>query len=548
MSLDLLAELDDLDGGDEEEVDELPVANGLKRTHDDMEGEGEGGDEDMSDDDEEAEARKKNLEAQLTEKLKGADDVKTVAKLLNSKNFQETLKKMEHFKSIPRLPEHNTGPVEDDPEYKLIVHANNLISDIDSEVLVVHKFLRDQYAPRFPELEQLVPSPYDFARAIKAIGTEPDVTKADLRAVLPPATVMIISVTATTTNGKPLPSEKLQKIFEAVDMLVALEDAKRKIYEYVESRMAFLAPNMTILVGASTAAKLMGAAGGLTALSKIPASNLQVIGANKKTNTGLSVLGQERHRGFIYYSDLVLDVPAEFKMKTTRVLAAKCTLAARIDAVREAADGHQGQRLREEVEKKIEKMLEPPPGKSIKPLAAPIERTSKKRGGRRVRKIKQQYVMTEVRKAANRMAFNVAEDEALYMDSTEGLGTLGNTGKVRMNADERVKVKVNEKKHKLLKVPSTSKPTSGLASSIAFTPVQGIELANPQANEERLKQLNDKYFSGFQSYIKVGSGTLPGSTSSAPPGSMGPPPPRPPAAAAPSNAMGPRPPRPPKPA
>jgi hypothetical protein len=31
------------------------------------------------------------------------------------------------------------GPVEEDPEYKLIVQANNLTVDIDSEILVVHK-------------------------------------------------------------------------------------------------------------------------------------------------------------------------------------------------------------------------------------------------------------------------------------------------------------------------------------------------------------------------------------------------------------------------
>ena len=33
--------------------------------------------------------------------------------------------------------------------------------------------------------------------------------------------------------------------------------------------MAFIAPNLSTIIGASTAAKLMGAAGGLTALSKV---------------------------------------------------------------------------------------------------------------------------------------------------------------------------------------------------------------------------------------------------------------------------------------
>lgn len=93
MSLDLLADLDDLDGGDDEELLETPAPAGTKRTRAEMEdanGEAEEGD-DMSDEEDEA-ARKQDLEAALAEKLKGADDVKTVAKLLGSKGFQETLK------------------------------------------------------------------------------------------------------------------------------------------------------------------------------------------------------------------------------------------------------------------------------------------------------------------------------------------------------------------------------------------------------------------------------------------------------------------------
>ena len=48
-----------------------------------------------------------------------------------------------------------------------------------------------------------------------------------------------------------------------------LNDYKKRIFDYVESRMAFIAPNLSTIIGASTAAKLMGAAGGLTALSKV---------------------------------------------------------------------------------------------------------------------------------------------------------------------------------------------------------------------------------------------------------------------------------------
>ena len=39
---------------------------------------------------------------------------------------------------------------------------------------------------------------------------------------------------------------------------VTLEEMKQKILTYVQSRMTFIAPNLTVIVGASTAAKLMG--------------------------------------------------------------------------------------------------------------------------------------------------------------------------------------------------------------------------------------------------------------------------------------------------
>ena len=59
-----------------------------------------------------------------------------------------------------------------------------------------------------------------------------------------------------------LSEEELQRIEEACDMALQLSQAKHRIYEYVESRMSFIAPNLSVIVGASTAAKIMGGWGG----------------------------------------------------------------------------------------------------------------------------------------------------------------------------------------------------------------------------------------------------------------------------------------------
>ncbi len=47
--------------------------------------------------------------------------------------------------------------------------------------------------------------------------------------------------------------------------------------------MSFVAPNLSAIVGSSIAARLMGLAGGLTALSKMPAGNIQLLGNKSKT-------------------------------------------------------------------------------------------------------------------------------------------------------------------------------------------------------------------------------------------------------------------------
>lgn len=100
-----------------------------------------------------------------------------------------------------------------------------------------------------------------------------------------------------------------QQIDEACDMAIELNNFKQKIFEYVESRMAFIAPNLSVIIGASTAAKIMGIAGGLTKLSKMPACNVLVLGQQKKTLSGFSQVTLLPHTGFIYYSDIVQDTP-----------------------------------------------------------------------------------------------------------------------------------------------------------------------------------------------------------------------------------------------
>ena len=58
--------------------------------------------------------------------------------------------------------------------------------------------------------------------------------------------------------------------------------------------------------------------------------------------------------------------------------------------------------MQAEMKKKVEKMQEPAPAKQHKVLPVPDMEAKKRRGGRRFRKMKERYGLTDMRKAANR--------------------------------------------------------------------------------------------------------------------------------------------------
>ena len=121
----------------------------------------------------------------------------------------------------------------------------------------------------------------------------------NLAGILPPAVIMSVLVTATTTTGQTLSDVEWTAVERACDLSDRLEEARRKvkgsvilpelccsnnsflgwwkkIFTYVSSRMNMLAPNLSAIVGTTVAAKLLGVAGGLSALAKMPACNVHV--------------------------------------------------------------------------------------------------------------------------------------------------------------------------------------------------------------------------------------------------------------------------------
>jgi U4/U6 small nuclear ribonucleoprotein PRP31 len=285
-------------------------------------------------------------------------------------------------------------------------------------------FIRDRYRPKYLELESLILNPLDYAKTVKLIANETNITKLDLTNVLPPASIMVVKTAATTTRGQPLSDKEIAIVTTACDMALDLDAAKRKILDYVQSRMFIFAPNLSAFIGMQTASKLVGATGSINGVAKTLSCNLATLGAKRALHTGFAVTHAEGAQGFLYQSALVQRIAHNYRKQARQRISAKLVLLARIDTQHESPGGSAGRAMRENLDKAVRKLQIPPEHCGPCALPAPLEPISKKHGGKCVRRMKEHNAMTEMRKLQNRVKFGEQEEEVGFGDETEGLGML----------------------------------------------------------------------------------------------------------------------------
>ena len=344
-----------------------------------------------------------------------------------------------------------------------------------------------------------------------------------------------------------MPEHELATTLRACEMTLSLDRAKLVLTSYVQSRMNIFAPNLTALIGSLTAAQLLNFAGGVTGLAKTPACNIPPLGSKKQSQTGFATNVGVRHQGFLYHSPIIQGIPNDLKKQALRVVSGKLVLAARVDRVHQSPDGSTGEELRQACLDRLEKLTEPPPNRGAKALPVPDDKPSRKRGGRRARKAKEATAMTDLRKAQNRMAFGKEEKEVGYGtgETTKGLGMIGqeNDGRIRKSVvDQRTRARLSKKNPGWGGTVSTiggmvsslksfgqggmggnttslraqGLRTSGVGvmggtqSSIAFTPVQGLELVDPKVRAELKRKRDgdeDRWFKGG-TFTQVGNASM----------------------------------------
>ncbi|KAG2386813.1 hypothetical protein C9374_001848 [Naegleria lovaniensis] len=389
--------------------------------------------------------------------------------LLQDATFNRHMFKIKEFTKTEGKILKTGASLQEDEEYPYILASNSYILSIDQEIDSLFIQLKGFYAEKFKDLENNVTDPVNYVQTVLRIGngvplvaprgTSSTFSDIDLSDLLPPSTIMILKVTAANegTFTVSLSEDKWKKIEQLCRDILQLDESKENILDYVSMRMAYVAPNLSALVGTRIAAQLIGAAGGILSLSQTSADVLQCLGRDKKkleglsSNTFMSMLPKRkanlvgdsqdlptqlisynasdfshmRHTGFVGLCDLVMEhTPPREKLrkKVSRVVATKCALAARIDSCNSAKDGSEGHKLREDVLAFIKKLMEPPKRKEDKPLPAPDAIKKTNRGGKKSAIEKELSRTSELRKKYERLEFGTEGTDDSYIG--DGSGTM----------------------------------------------------------------------------------------------------------------------------
>jgi len=261
----------------------------------------------------------------------------------------------------------------------LAAQAIRAIDDLDKTYNLFAIRIREWYSVHFPELDQLIPDHEVYLRLVEKLGVRENFVAEDLIELgLSREKASLIEQKARASIGADLSDFDIKPIQTLARMANEMYELRQELVKYIDAVMREVAPNITALVGSLLGARLISLAGSLEDLAKLPASTIQVLGAEKALFRALRFGGKPPKHGVIFQYPEINKSPRWQRGKIARALAGKLSIAAKVDAY---TGRFIGDKLVEDLRKRIEEIkklyAKPPPRREEKAL--PPQRSEKRK-------------------------------------------------------------------------------------------------------------------------------------------------------------------------
>ena len=201
-----------------------------------------------------------------------------------------------------------------------IIQAINAISELDKVCNTLVKRVREWYGYYHPELSRLTPDNEQFIKKILQKTKEEHMMENNETISMGP---MI---------GESVTENDLQVILAYVRQVDDMYLERERLINYIDNTLMKYCPNMYTITGGLIGAKLLEKAKSLKHLAMMPSSTIQLLGAETALFRHLrnKSIRPPKH-GLIISHSFVMDAKRQDKGAAARKLAAKISIAARVD-------------------------------------------------------------------------------------------------------------------------------------------------------------------------------------------------------------------------
>ncbi|MFH0979191.1 MAG: hypothetical protein V1837_07895 [Candidatus Woesearchaeota archaeon] len=210
-----------------------------------------------------------------------------------------------------------------------IIQATSAIEELDKHANGLVKRLREWYELYNPELSREIPDNLAFVQQVCLSPPKPK-----------------------DSAGADLTDKDLSPIVDLAKSCQELFTLRQSYEAYLESILKNSAPNLLSITGALIGAKLICRAGSLKHLSEIPASTVQLLGAEKALFRHMRTGARPPKYGILYQHQLIQRAGKQMQGKAARLLADKISIAAKVDYFK---GEFVGDKLFKDIEKKMKK-------------------------------------------------------------------------------------------------------------------------------------------------------------------------------------------------
>jgi nucleolar protein 56 len=266
-----------------------------------------------------------------------------------------------------------------------IIQSINALDELDKIINTVGARMREWYGLHFPELDNLVSSLLVYAQIVSKAGLRENIIVEILQSIgLPEKKIEVILDASKRSKGGDMTLENLVIVKRLADEVIAQSDLRRVLADHIEVSMETVAPNVKELLTAAVGARIISKAGSLARLATLPASTIQILGAEKALFRALKTGARPPKHGLLFQHPLIHSAPKWQRGKIARAVASKVAISARIDYYRHnGKDSTVYGKLKSRIDEIREKYREPMPEKERdRKYKEHIQRQQPFRGGR----------------------------------------------------------------------------------------------------------------------------------------------------------------------